>query len=219
MIYKKSLLVEKHKAAYTFRLDLIKLIVDKIFLGVIVVGVGYFANIALEDYKKKQIEAHFFLEKKFGAVQEITAALNKVFNSFYQTTIDGQDKAKSNISNYESDLQFHSDLLSAADTATKYSLILSKKAADHTQAMITFLEGAYYKERSKRVYYREFMYAMMEMIGDHFREELGLSPDVSDYPNFTIDEFRFNEVSRNGPSHFLDTNYERWKAKRKYYKY
>ena len=218
MIYNKSLLIEKKKATYTFKLELIKLIIDKIFLGFIVVGVGYLANIALEDYKKKQIESNFFLEKRFEAVREITVAFKKTFNSFTQTTISDQDKAKSTLSDSAQDQQLYSDILDAADTATKYGPILSKKVADHAQAMVTIFEGAYYKEKSKRVYYREFVYAMMEMMGDHLREELGLTPEVNEYPLFTIDEFRFQEVSRSGPTHFLDANYDRWKAKRKYYK-
>ena len=47
---------EKEKARYQHKLEIIRLVIDRFLIGIIVVGLGFAFNLALEDYKKEKHE-------------------------------------------------------------------------------------------------------------------------------------------------------------------
>jgi hypothetical protein len=206
---------EKEKAKYQHKLELFRLIIDRLLMGIILVGLGFAFNIALEDYKRKQTEQQFYLEKKFEAVNAIRTAYMKVFNAYYVSTIADKDKSKAFFFRKEPNIEYFDAIVNFNETMTKYDIVLSERFFELAQANSVILEGMYYKEPTQRYEYREFLYHIGEILTDQCRIELGLSSELQGKKLFPIEKMKFEEIHSKGSPHFLNINYEKWKLWKK----
>ncbi|MFH0957461.1 MAG: hypothetical protein V1897_02040, partial [Pseudomonadota bacterium] len=202
---------EKEKAKYLHKLELVRLIIDRLLIGLILVAIGFGFNLALEDYKRKQIEHQFYLERKLEAVNSIREAYIKAFNTYYWTTISDKDKAKSLLFRGEPDTEYHNTIVNLGLAVSKYNILLSRYFFDLATANTIMLEGIYYKEPLKRIEYREFVYHLAQVFSNQSRIELGLSPELEANESFPFETFKFEEIHTKGSPHFLDINFEKWK--------
>ncbi len=77
---------EKAKARFEHRLAVRRLMLDKLVVGLIILGLGYFASIAVERYKAAEAGRQFLLEKRFEAVKEIRSGFSRVTGEFFSAT-------------------------------------------------------------------------------------------------------------------------------------
>ena len=62
---------EKEKARFVYRLELRKIIVDKMLFGVILVIFGMITNILIENYRSDLTKDQFLLEERLNAIKNI----------------------------------------------------------------------------------------------------------------------------------------------------
>jgi hypothetical protein len=184
-------------------------------MGIILIGLGFAFNLALEHYKKKITEQQFYLEKNLEAVNAIQSANLKLFNVYYMSTVSDKDKAKTLFFKKEPDIEYFDAILNFNAMLTKYDIILSKRFFELARANSLIFEGIFYKEPTQRYEYREFVNHITEILSDQSRIELGLSSEIQENKKFPLEKLKFEEIHSKGSPHFLNINYEKWKRWKK----
>ena len=180
-------------------------------LAVVLIGIGYGANIALEEHKKQQVQQQFFLERKLEAVNAIKDAYQKAFEAFYFTTVSDKDKAKPLLFAGDPEKEFYKALQLFSHVSDRYDIIMSRYFADLVQVNGTLLEGIYYKDRTKRIEYRDFLWHLRDCFVNQCRIELGLLVEMRQNQFFPFQKFKFEEIQTQGAVYFLDINFKKWK--------
>lgn len=206
---------EKKKAIYLHKLELVRLIIDRLLLGLVLGVIGFGFNLALEDHKKKQIEHQFYLERKLEAVNSIREAYIKAYNTYYWTTISDKDKAKSILFRGEPDTEYYNTILNLGLAVNRYNILLSRYFFELSTANTIVLEGIYYKEPIKRIEYREFVHHISDVFSNQAQVELGLPSELQENQSFPFEKFDFEQIHTKGAPYFLDINFEKWKRWKK----
>src|SRR5712692_7139337 len=79
---------EKEKARYVHRLEVRKLIIDNLFLGLILFALAFVANMAIERYRSESTREAFLLQKRLEAVSAVRAAYAQMFDNFDSFTLN-----------------------------------------------------------------------------------------------------------------------------------
>ncbi|AIA75763.1 hypothetical protein FF32_13200 [Halomonas campaniensis] len=69
------------------RLGIRRILVDRLFIGVLVALVGFIASLAIEQFKATTVETRYFLEKRLEAGTAIRSALTDVTSEAIKQTI------------------------------------------------------------------------------------------------------------------------------------
>ena len=85
--------LEKEKARYAYKLEMRKLVIDKVLIGIIVAVVGWQINIAFERYKNQLGTERFLLEKRLEAVSAVRNTYSQLHDMYIDlTTADTKGK-------------------------------------------------------------------------------------------------------------------------------
>ena len=205
--------LEKEKAKYIHKLDLRRLIVDKILFGMIIVLIGLIANVIFEQYRSKLIEQRFILEKRLEAINSIKEAyedmhnLWDIFTLMNETTLPKNYKEiyKEKINNFLLQSNRWNILFPKEfdDNLTYYAWIHS--AIDESD-IVNYLIIP--KELLNR--HRTFLVCLRGQFLSLCREYLGLQ-DEEDTDQFKLVEWSYEEAVGRGSGEYYALNFERWK--------
>lgn len=199
--------LEKQKASYIHKLEIRKLILDKLLFGFIIVALGFVANFFVEHYRSQSIKDRFVLEKRLEAVQNIGQAYMKMHNDLDSTSLQGsitnddRSRLESNKQNY-------------INVWTEWSIILSKKYRSELD-YITWIYIALqsYELQTMRTY-RKYLFDLYYKFNAMCREELGFlkEPEMA---TFKFVEWPASKADYFGADEFFRVNYEEWLRSKK----
>jgi hypothetical protein len=196
--------MEKQKLKYAFRLDMKKMIVDKLLLGLVILTVGFFANMAIERYRSSLTEAKFLLEKRLEAVQAICKAYSDMFNTYDEATVVRKPvkKVKERFVRQTSSFQ---------ESATRWGVTLSKEFS----LQLNYFAWIYIalQEHLDTEKYRDFVFDLNEHFHLLCRREIGTEKGMEP-GGFSFERWTFRQGETEGALAFLEVNYRKWmKAK------
>ena len=204
---------EKEKARYSFKLEIIKVVTDKLLLGLVLGLIGFAFNLALENYKTIQIERQFYLEKKLAAINTINEAYQRVITSYSMIILPDNDKAKPLLeASNEQESEYYKSVISLANTASRNGILLSKKFSKLAQIQILIFEGIYYKDRAKRGDYFNFILHLTDMFTNHLIVEMGQPSELDDNMIIEFDKPNMDILRTKGAIYFLDICFIKWKC-------
>lgn len=193
---------EKQQALYIHKLEIRKIVLDKLLVGALVIIVGFAANFAIERYRVQSTKERFLLEKRLEAIQLITNAYMSMQNNF------DSSMNKSYISDGDK-IKLRKDVDDFISVWTQNCVILS----EHFTLQMDFVTWNYialasldleimkqYKEYFFDVYYK--FYALT-------REELDL-PEKSTLVSFEFLPWSVNKANDLGPQSYLEENFKQW---------
>jgi len=79
---------DKEEAKYLHKLELRKIVIDKLLFGVLIALIGLVANIVLENYRSDLAKQKFILEKQFEAIREISDAYDDLYRLWDDFTLN-----------------------------------------------------------------------------------------------------------------------------------
>jgi len=197
---------EKEKARYEHRLEVRKMVIDKLLLGIVVLALGFFADMAIENYRRHSTEQQFFLEQKVDAVKNIRkayAAMNDAFDAFTLVSTrleDYREKFKTAIDRYNL-------------TATEYGVLLSPQYLHNLDYHLWIYEAMDFEDVAKQKQYREFFYDLNNQFQTVTKIELGVL-DRKDANVFAFVEWSFKQADTLGAQSFFQANYKKWHESR-----
>ncbi|MBI4632693.1 MAG: hypothetical protein HY742_02210 [Deltaproteobacteria bacterium] len=192
--------MEKEKLRYALRLDIRRMIVDKLLLGLVIIAVGFFANIALEKYRSGLTEAKFLLEKRLEAVQAICGAYSDMFNTYDEATV-GEEPAK------KAKEKFIRQTSSFQQLSTRWNATLSKEFC----LQLNYFEWIYIalQEHLDTKKYRNFIFDLNDHFHSLCKREIGSEKGIPS-GEFTFERWTFQQGETKGARAFLKVNYEKW---------
>ena len=199
---------DKEKARYLYRLELRKLIVDKLFLGLILVVLGYVANITIEEYRAKSARDVFLLQKRLEAVTAVRAAYADMFDNFDSFTLLGTPLPKDYRKQYKKSIDAFS--VSQNRWSTLFPPEFNAQLEFHLWTHQAFL----YRGVAESVEYREFVYDLDQHFDFICRRELGVAAGEKEQI-FEFDEWPHEKVEKEGNDKFLAANFAKWRAWRR----
>jgi hypothetical protein len=198
---------EKEKAKYIHRLEVRRLILDKVLFGIVLIAIGLMANMFIEQYRSNLTEQRFFLVKKYQAVEEIRKAYGELFELTDSYTLD--------VTAYVLPEDYRSSFKQSIDNLTliynKWNMLLPKEFNDEINYHVWLYLGVFYKDIAnfrKGKYgditqHRLFLNDLHEQLIVACKDVLGVKEHTSQGV-FTLKKISFEEASRLGG----DTYYE-----------
>lgn len=193
---------DKQKALFTHKLEIRKLIYDKVLFGLIILVIGFMANLLIEQYRSKSIKDRFILEKRLEAVQNISRAYMKMHNAFDNLSLQTEMDAGDHYLLENVTQEFISDW-------TEWGIILSgdfRSKLDYLTWIYIGL-GSYSLPELKK--YRPFLIELYYKFISMCNQELGFSK-TSGQPSFQFVEWSVFKADTLGAQAFLEANYQKW---------
>jgi hypothetical protein len=201
-IKKMDIELEKEKASYIHKLEIRKLIVDKLFLGFILFALGFTANFFLEHYKSQSTKERFILEKRLEAVQKISQTYMNMHNAFDAITLKQSmsDKDKKRLE--EVTQKYINDW-------TEWAIILSKKYRRELDYVTWIYIGLGSQDLDKMKAYRGYLIDLYYKFNAMCQEELGFLSET-EITAVQFVEWPASKADALGAQAFLEANYKQW---------
>lgn len=199
--------LEKEKASYIHKLEIRKLIIDKLFFGFIILVIGFTANFLLEHYRSRSTRERFVLEKRLEAVQKVSQAYMNMHNAFdsitLKTSMTDEDKKL-----LDGATQKYIDLW------TEWSVILSKKYRRELDYITWIYIGLKSHDLQTMQGYRKYLIDLYYKFNAMCQEELGLLEEA-EFATLQFEEWPAHKADALGAQAFLKANYEKWLRSKK----
>lgn len=196
---------EKEKAQFAHKLEIKRIIIDKLLIGVIIFLCGFAANIALENYRNKLTTQKFFLEKKLDAIQAVSDAYSKMYDEYDRFTIQAYEKPNKQPKNINYNLKSVDDFIIVS---TRWSSVLSKEFCNQLNYYSWIYSAFDELENAKK--YRSFIFDLDQKFHLLCRKELGLQT-VQSQDEFALESWSFQQGHSKGAEAYLEVNFENWK--------
>jgi hypothetical protein len=198
---------EKEKAHDAYKLDVRKLIIDKLFLGLIILLLGFAANMALEHYRRETSKQEIFLKKRLEAVNTIQETYATMFDAFDAFTVLGDGTLPEN---YRKTYKAAVDKFARAQAmwGAPLSRRFNTQLGYHLWTYLAFES----KDVAKARAYRAFVYDLNQQFGFLCARELDIA--VEQQPLFEFEAWTHEEADRKGAQAFLEANFNKWKTQK-----
>lgn len=193
---------ENPQLRYEHKLQLQRLILDKLLIGLLILIVGFAANLIIERYRVQSTRERFLLEKKLEAIQKISEAYFSMHNTFDGLML----RTHLNDGHYKSMRTQIDDFI---NVWTHNSVILSSrftKQMDYVTWIYIALAGM---ELEKMRDYRVFFFDVYSRFYSLTKEELGLEQEESS-SQFGFVEWPVEKADAMGADLYLEANYKKW---------
>jgi hypothetical protein len=202
---------DKEIAVFSHRLTVRRILIDKLFLGLLLVILGIRANFFIEKYKAKMTSQQFFSEKKLFVVMDIREKYSELTKSFYGITKNFCEKKYWIPVEIQSYLDTTKEMAHLVNTK---SILLSTKSIDAAACVINLHEGVTTRKLNEWCDYRKFI----SDISDYFTFVLRLEIN----PEESIKESVFkpvikdiDEIDAMGVESYFDMNLKKWQESNK----
>jgi hypothetical protein len=197
---------EKEKARYEHRLEVRKIVIDKVLLGIIVLALGFFADMAIENYRRHSTEQQFFLEQKLDALKNIRkayAAMNDAFDAFTLLNSTPEDYRQT----------FRNAIDSYNLATIEYGTLLSPQYLRNLDYHLWMYQAMDFEDVATQKQYREFIYDLYHQFQVLSKIELGIL-DRKGAQIFAFEEWTFKQTDTLGAQLFFQANYKKWQKSR-----
>ena len=192
---------------HTNKLEIQKLILDKVLIGLLIAIFGFAANMALERYRANSTRDRFFMEKRLAAVQQV----NEAFFTMHNNLISTLQKDRLNAGHYVS---LNNGLNSFIASWTHNRILLSKEFIEQMERMSWLYTSLFRKDLPNMRVYRVFFYDVYEKFNFLTREEMGFARDETDQ-KFDFIDWTKEKADLVGEDKYLDENFEKWESTKK----
>ncbi|MCP4269078.1 MAG: hypothetical protein GY777_26475 [Candidatus Brocadiaceae bacterium] len=204
---------EKEKAKFIYKLELRKLLIDKMLFGAIIVLIGVSANIVLERYRSGLTQERYLIEKKFKAIHNIKASYEELFELFDSYTVDPDKYELPNDHRKKYNQKYDAFVIEA----NKWNIVLPQEFEDKLNYLTWIHGGIDYKgvevfrsmDWDARNKHRAFMSEVRKYFYNLCKETLGLENKMNEQV-FILEEMSFSEASNIGAEAYYDKNYNNW---------
>jgi len=197
--------LEKEKARYTHKLEIRKLVIDKIILGAIIVALAFVGNMLFEKYRSSLTEQRFFLEKKFDALNQVRREFSEMLQLFsFCTRKSAQEPPK----DYQK--KFHQSIEDAVLAVNSASLLLPLELEKELEFNIWIHSAIHFKDVAKCKDYREFVSYLFDQFMNSLKIEAG-SLSKHSKKCFPFVEWSWEKTDKLGTVAFLEATFNKWK--------
>jgi hypothetical protein len=193
---------EKNRELYKYSLDLRKLMIDKLAIGLVIAVLGCLGNAALERYRQASAAEQFLLEEKLSALKQIRSAYAEMFDAFDTHTVETSRGPA------DGDRQFQAAVDRYARASVEFGTLLSHEfilQMDYHLWVYCAFRGAN-AEQARR--YRPFIYALYHTFQAQSQSEMGLAP--SRKVPFAFEAWPHEKADTLGAAAFLEANFRKW---------
>lgn len=194
---------DQAKALFVHRLELRKLVVDKILLGLVVLVLGFMANLLLERYKSQSIQERFLLEKRLEAVQNVSQAYMGMHNAFDRITLQPALAA-------DDPARLEQATQAYIDAWTEWGIILSRTFRLQQDYITWIYLGLQFSDLETMKRHRSFLFDLYYAFNALAREELDLQEEQQGKP-FPFVEWSAQQADSLGAQEYLRASLESWK--------
>jgi hypothetical protein len=99
-----SLKDEKVKLDYSHQLEIKRIWLDKLLIGVLIVLAGFTANIVLENYKSELIKSQFLLDKRLEALKDIRMIFSRLTQHAHDVMVAKPESVDAQLKAYQDDI-------------------------------------------------------------------------------------------------------------------
>ncbi len=197
--------IEIEKIKFSHKLEVRRILLEKLLLGVLIALIGFVANVLFENYRDKLSQDRFLLEKRLDAVQKIRKAYDKMHSTFMEWTIDNNLHLPDDYKN-----KYNEILADFTTVANSNTILISKEFTKQINAVLWIYQAFNYTDIANGTKYRFFAKDINEAFNHACKKELELNiPE-----NQKIFEFKrasWFEAEQSGAPAFMENNYNEWK--------
>lgn len=184
------------------KFELIKIVIDKLLIGVIIVIVGVVGNAWLENYKNELIKKKTFYDKKYDMLNNMQISYKEMTDEVF-TYIDNANNTNTTKLAYT-----NNSVKNFQKNATKVTPYISRDFSDKLEKYI-WLYGVDLNKLNDVVQYADFFEFLENAFDEMIKHELDNSYVVTS--KFEFVNMSYSEAKNIGPTKLFLQNYEKWK--------
>ena len=201
--------LEKEKARYIHKLEIRKLIIDKMFLGVIILAIGFVGNMYFETYRSQLSDQRFEYEKKLEAINAVRSAFAKMYQNFNSfSDIDTTPELPKDYGD-----KFNRSIDNVIYTTNSVDVLLSPSLEHEVEFNIWIYTAFHYQDVAKSHEYRDFASYLFDQFMESCKIEVGKLSKHSK-KRFQFEEWPWEKTDSLGSEAFLDANFNKWKTRK-----
>lgn len=195
---------DPEQTKYSFKLDVVKIIIDKLLIGLIIVAAGFLANKYIEDYRSKLTVQKFLMDKKLEAIQSISESYSYLFSTFDKYSLENNGNKLPD--NYNEQYEQSADKL--IEASNRWAPLLSDDYNKQIEYYIWILTA--FKDVSKAKPYRDFISDLDQKFKLMCAREIR-SEKLSTNEDFSFNNWTRNDIESKGVEVFFTENFNKWK--------
>ena len=203
---------EKDKILYEHKLTLRRIIIEKAIFLIVVIILGFIANILIERFREQQVQQRFFLEKKFDAIAALRNDYGRMIKLFSRFSFSQKKGELALPTDYKD--QYLSSFENLCDTQNHLGAILSDDFTEQLLYHSWIHLGIHFNDVAKGAKYRIFVYDLTDDFDVLSKKELGQILPVST-TKFIFSKWTTEEIDSRGAPAFLKENFEKWEHQKK----
>ncbi|MDM0032363.1 hypothetical protein QTI33_09525 [Variovorax sp. J22P271] len=202
---------EEMKLRLEHHLQVERLILDKLLIGLLLIVAGYGVNSLIESYKATAAQSHYFLDKRLAAAIEIRKRLTGVVDPLLEITLSRCTGAIESTELVEST---RSGLGALTNTLNSNSLFLKEDYKVEAERAISIFRGTLAQACFESCDMREFIDQVSQYVTDETREQVipggGAAVMAPRGRSFKPVAWTGTHLQREGNSAFMVANFKAW---------
>ncbi len=187
---------ERHEEKYKFKLEIIKIVIDKLLIGIIVAAVILLGNAWLEKYKNILSKERIFYEKKYELINKLQISYKELTDEIFE-----QITKRGAIYHMKHAEKFQKQV----NQVTPY---MSDSLSKELEKMVWLLSPDFGKMSNLQTYSD-----YLEFIDDRFdrliKEELDGTYKAR-HDSYNLIDMKYSEACKIGAKKYLEMNYKKW---------
>lgn len=202
---------EAPKLLFEHRLQVRRLVYDRVIFGLLLVLAGFLTNGLIETYKAKATQSQFYLDKRMELTLEIRRSLTEVVHPLFKITgaacsnrkESGVDRADLNAA-----------LTRFANTVNSSAILLDEAYTERTDRALNLLKGIADSQCYASCDVRMFISHVSQYVTDDTREQLSARSPPRVLPSretsFSPSPWPKQQIERAGTVAYMEKNYSEW---------
>jgi hypothetical protein len=204
---------EKAKLDYSHRLEMRRMLIDKLLIGALIVLTGLIANMVVEGYKSEMTKSQFLLDKRLTALKEmrvVYSRLTKHANDLiYSTKPDARPEFLK---------EYSKDVVAFIDIGNAWGFLFSERFNNDVNRYLWIHEAAASAQITITKEHEEFVDAISAAFDLSTKTALTVevfgSPEPPQAGYFHVNEWAPDRIHKDGLDKFFLENFAKWKAEK-----
>jgi len=201
---------EDRKLLLDHRLQVRRLLLDRVLIGLLLVILGFVSSFLLEKYKAQSTQSQFFLEKRLGAATDIRAKLSKVTGAYFAASTapcQGRPISPKEVQALRAVL---AQLIEALNSS---AILLATDYSNSANLVVNVFVGIAADPMAVPCESRQFVSELADYLTHLTRQQLGLA-DQPAWKGFVPVAMSIEEMDQIGAAEYFRRNLQAWRERR-----
>lgn len=196
---------EKEKLEYQHTLELRKVLIDRLFLGVLLLLFTFGINILIENHRNELIKKNFIIQKKYDAMLILRESFDELHATYSYWTLNNYKYLPNDHNN-----QFDKLLSELERKTNSINVLFSDQFNKNLEHFYWIYIGLRAQGIEKSAKYNLFMSDIREAFEAICRKEVGIDNNLNNHV-FSVIPMAKEEVFKQGSYRMFQVNYFAWK--------